>query len=233
MNYIFVLVGVVIIIILFMLYLSMTKSSSVLTQNYLKTGMVPVNASDLVNYGSMSYEFELWIYATSVSDAANNPGAGSSFTSYGPGSTANPNGNLFHISGMTDSSVISLDLYKNSELYLHTSNDKRYKITDAFPLNKWQHVIISVNNDVLDLYLDGKLVKSYKMDYKLLLEKSSKITFGKGPIYIAGFKREANSVTPTTAWQKYMAGNKVIRNPFSLSFDFHKDTKLKKKYVVM
>lgn len=226
MNYIFVLVGVVIIIILFMLYLSMTKTSSVLTQNYLKTGMAQVNASDLVNYGSMSYEFELWIYATSVSGAASNPD-----TTRGP--SANPNGNLFHISVMTGSAVISLDLYKNSELYLHTSSAKRYKITDAFPLNTWQHVIVSVNNDVLDLYLDGKLVKSYKMDYNLLLEKSSKITFGKGPIYIAGFKREANSVTPTTAWQKYMAGNKVIRNPFSLSFDFHKDTKLKKKYVVM
>jgi hypothetical protein len=226
MNYIFILVGVVIIIILFMLYLSMTKSSNVITQNYLPNGMITVNAPDLVNYGSMSYEFELWIYATSVSGAASDPK-----TTYGP--TANPNGNLFHISEMTNNSVISLDLYKNSALYLHTSSSNRYKITDAFPLNKWQHVIVSVNNDVFDLYLDGKLVKSYKLTQNLLLQKQSKITFGKGPIYIAGFKREADSVTPTTAWQKYMAGNKVIRNPFALSFDIHRDNKIRKKYVVM
>ena len=35
-----------------------------------------------------------------------------------------------------------------------------YDITNNFPLQKWTCILVSVDNKIIDVYLDGKLVKS-------------------------------------------------------------------------
>ena len=62
---------------------------------------------------------------------------------------------------------------ENIKLYLDTDSPtlkcditmtddevQSFEITDNFPLQKWVYIIISVDNQYIDCYLDGKLVRS-------------------------------------------------------------------------
>jgi hypothetical protein len=39
------------------------------------------------------------------------------------------------------------------------------KVTENFPIQKWVYVVISVDSQIADCYLDGKLIKSTKLPY--------------------------------------------------------------------
>ena len=75
---------------------------------------------------------------------------------------------------------------------------------------------MTINNRAMDIYLDGKLVKSQTMTVQKTSDKSI-IKFGGGDIYIAEFERLATPIDPQTAWDRYMAGNggSYISNMFS------------------
>jgi hypothetical protein len=82
-------------------------------------------------------------------------------------------------------------------------------VTDNFPAQSWVHVIISVSNNYIDTYVNGKLTKSIKeSDGIYLPSSSSPITFGRcdGTI-LAKLTRTTKATDPQTAWDKYSAGN--------------------------
>jgi len=57
------------------------------------------------------------------------------------------------------------------------------KITNSFPLQKWVHIIVSVDNQFVDCYLDGKLVVSQQV-MKLVKnsDKTNTMVFPKQPL---------------------------------------------------
>lgn len=92
------------------------------------------------------------------------------------------------------------------------------EITDSFPLQKWTQIIISVDNQYLDAYIDGKLVKSaraYKEDENgndmpKVPSASAAMSLGGETVfdaYVSRFKHWTMPITPQIAWSSYMEGN--------------------------
>ena len=196
MNYTLIILGIILILVLYVLYRFMSdRQTMVSSKVYLGDTPADVKFDTLANPSSSRYSYNLWIYANAVDSSGN--------TIFSIGTPKvelkiDTNGNL--ICDLTDS-----------------SGTNSITITPNYPMQRWVCVSISVDSSVVDIYLDGKLVKSQTMTGITHPTESSIITFGTGDIYIAEFERLATPIDPQTAWDRYMAGNggSYISNMFS------------------
>ena len=93
------------------------------------------------------------------------------------------------------------------------SDGLQCEITD-FPLQKWVNLIISFNGSAMDVYVDGKLVKSCVVESGSLLADTNTIILGdeskKPPTDDVGFitnvKLKSSSIAPQEAWDIYSQG---------------------------
>jgi hypothetical protein len=112
-----------------------------------------------------------------------------------------------------------------------TMNDTTVKkdmiITDNFPLQKWVNIVISVDNQFVDAYLDGKLIQSSKFlfsttnnginvtntpnqppDVNTLMYVGNAPANNGWDAYASKFKQwSTGPVDPQTVWSYYMEGN--------------------------
>jgi hypothetical protein len=84
-------------------------------------------------------------------------------------------------------------------------------ITDNFPVQKWVYIIVSVDTNIVDCYLDGKLITSNKLANSPVapgLSSVDPIQLGSGwDAYIARFNNWAGPIGPQEAWDSYLSGN--------------------------
>ena len=111
----------------------------------------------------------------------------------------------------------------NCNIIMSNDDVKTVEITDNFPLQKWVHVMVNVDNQYIDCYIDGKLVKSVRA---YIEDSTNGIKVPKQPpqggkdgikmklggssrydAYITKFKHWPSAVNPETAWATYMEGN--------------------------
>jgi hypothetical protein len=86
------------------------------------------------------------------------------------------------------------------------TTDTTHTITTNFPLQKWVYVVISVDGSTIDMYLDGKLVKSVKDTHTVNKDKT--ITFEKNDgMYMSKFNRVVKATNPQTVWSEYLSGS--------------------------
>lgn len=79
-------------------------------------------------------------------------------------------------------------------------------LMSGFPLQTWTYVILSVNNQIVDAYINGKLVLSHKLE-SLPQNTNSGIFFGNNlplDIQINKFERWETSIGPETAWGSFL-----------------------------
>ena len=121
------------------------------------------------------------------------------------------------------------------------SHWKSVTITDNFPLQKWTFILVSVDGQFVDCYLDGKLVVSNRLYLKIgstntfnypavppdttgstaqVGSTGSAITLGNASggfdAYIAKFNRWTSALDPQSVWNAYMEGNgQTTSNPIS------------------
>jgi hypothetical protein len=89
------------------------------------------------------------------------------------------------------------------------NNDKGIILTNNFPIQKWCQIAVSVDNNTLDFYMDGRLVLSKKLTAPAATSQSS-ITMGDSgnpDIQLAMVKRDTVAIDPRTALNEYLAGN--------------------------
>lgn len=171
----------ILIILSYVLYVSFSGSTSVIMKQTSLTGdklIVPI-----ANYQSPRYSFGLWIYVNTWNTTQEKV-----------------------IFTLPDVMILSIG-QTTPELRLQINNTY-YTITSNFPIQKWSYVTINVDNSYLDLYLDGKLVKSLKFTTELN-NKSDSITIGSTnpcDITIANFNRSSTSLTPHDVMINYMKG---------------------------
>jgi len=109
---------------------------------------------------------------------------------------------------VTDTTILKYNMaLQNGEVVTN-------EIMGNFPLQKWVYVIISVDNKIVDLYVDGKLVRSQQLDSPPVSTDSDfNISYGscndgnKCKGHVAKFERIPQPMDPSTAWTKYMQGN--------------------------
>lgn len=82
-----------------------------------------------------------------------------------------------------------------------------------FPLQKWVNLIISFNGSAMDVYVDGKLVKSCVVSTGSELAKTQTIVLGDTPSnptedvgFITNVKLKAAPIAPQEAWDIYSQG---------------------------
>jgi hypothetical protein len=198
MNFIYIILWVSIIVLLYILFHVYKNSNNTINENYLKNSISPIPLNTLYKYQSKSYAYEIWINVNNLTNTttySQNALVGSTY----------PNGNIFNITN-----VLSLDMYNNGSLYVSiydgSSYNKKYQVTQNIELQRWQQVIISVDNMTLDIYLNGKLISSSNVTVPTPVS-SANISFGTPDVYIAKFNRLDGAMDTNKAWKRYMEGN--------------------------
>ena len=188
MNYTFVVLGVLLVFILFVLYKVFTEKKTKLASSS-KLGNTTYNYSDLKDPASQKYYIGIWLYVTDISSSG---------------------GNIFEVKASDNSNQLELEL--TSELNLnvkYNSNANTINVLkNSFPLQRWTYIIVSVDNKLLDVYVDGKLVTSHNAKDLTGFDGSSTLhEVDTHTAEIAGFERVPEPMTPANAWSKYMSGN--------------------------
>lgn len=198
----------VLIILSYVLYVTFSGSTSVIMKQTSLTGQ-PLTVP-ITNALSTRYSLGLWIYVNTWN-------------------TINEKVifNLPNVMTLSiDQTLPKLKLTINSIVYIITSN---------FPIQKWSYVTINVDNSYLDLYLEGKLVKSLKFNGELI-NKNNSITIGSGTpcdITIANFNRSSTSLTPHDVMLTYMKGSGVkSSSSYGLNINVLKNNETTGTYTV-
>ena len=104
---------------------------------------------------------------------------------------------------------LGLDLSYN---YLHldyttttTTTQQTMLITDKFPIGMWTPITITVNKNVINVYIDGTtLIKSIKIDNLSAPSSTSPIEFGNMPAHLANFSHSPSIIEPTPSYIQYI-----------------------------
>ena len=95
------------------------------------------------------------------------------------------------------------------------TSDSQYDCEIAeFPLQKWVNLIISFNGSAMDVYVDGKLVKSCVVNLGSRLQETQSIVLGDDTEavktadvgFITNVKLKAAPIAPQEAWDIYSQG---------------------------
>ncbi len=198
MDTIVIVLIIVIVLLVFFLYRASSSKSSSSTLYNLNNTNTAISNSDISSPASAKFSYEGWIYVNTWSNTATK-------TVYyaGTSTTATSSSNLIRL--YLDTTTPTLYCKFNST----NSNmeNPAISITANFPIQKWVYVIVSVDSQIVDCYIDGKLVKSQKLQYLPDTSGTYNINFGSFDAYLTGFKRNKDVINPQTAWSNYMSGN--------------------------
>jgi hypothetical protein len=214
MNPVLIILGIVIAILIYVLYKYFSVTSTTIQSSAsLKTPVTQITNID--NPTSTGYAYGIWIYINSWDINANK--------------TIFSRKDNLKLYLDKSSPVLKLDMTM-SDSTAATPVVQTLTVTDNFPIQKWCHIIVSVDNQFADVYMDGKLVKS-KRFYNVTVTNTttlgsmpkipgditvpiflgnsdvSIIPFTAFDAYVAMFKRWTGPIDPQTAWSTHMSGN--------------------------
>jgi len=228
LNWIAIILTVIILFLLYyILSIYFANKTTINNKTYLGNGVPSVPAGDMPNIGAPQYSFDLWVYANNVNNAAN-----PSTNNIGP---KNPGGNLFFM-GDLNNIYLSIDLFNDGSAEVKFSpNVPKVLIAKNFPLQRWEHIIINVNNNLIEIYLDGKLIRSLKSPTPPEIPTvNSSIFFGRGDMYIAQFNRNLFLFDTNMAYNTYINGNNGYRvTPYSATFSLLKNNEPAYNYQII
>lgn len=203
MNYTLIILGVILIVVIYMMYNVIVGQQSRIGTNIITISSATVNPpvllSSLATPNSPRYNLSFWVSVESL--AAEHK--------------------LFNISvpsaDVSKKKLLEVKLTLDATLKYTISNEGGTKETEHvimsnFPLQKWVYVVMNIDSNVMDMYIDGKLTRSEKFSAKPdVPDKTYSIVFpvpsANTVMYIARFERNPVAMDPSTAWSKYMAGN--------------------------
>ena len=204
MNVVAIVLAIVVILLFYILYRFFLLKSTELTSTASLNDSNP--SIEITNSpGSTRYSYGVWIYVNSWDS--------------GIQKTIFERADNIKLHFANEAPILKCDIAMNTDPSTETSFD----ITDNFPLQKWMHIVISVDNQYVDAYLDGKLVKSTRIytqaqddvaegmpkpprsETKMLLGGATPPT--NYDAYIAKFKHWSSPLDPQTVWAEYKEGN--------------------------
>lgn len=86
-----------------------------------------------------------------------------------------------------------------------TKGSFRLPITSAFPFQKWAYLVVHCDGNVVDIYLDGKMVAS-QQKHAIQFGKDEDVTIGNKHTdgRAALFNYVPDNITPQEVWSRYM-----------------------------
>jgi hypothetical protein len=191
----FIILGVVLVVVI---YYFMYNSGSTVLSNKLDLAIVqpPVPVASLgLNPGSPRYSIEMWMYVYNFNGAA----------TYIV-SRASKSATAKNIGIKIDGASPKLTLEYSGPNTSNVIVKKVQLITDNLPLQTWVHLIVSVDNTFVDVYMNGKLVKSFQDQIETPSDTAT-LDYGVVNCYLAKLARTTSATDPQSAWDKYAAGN--------------------------
>lgn len=195
MNFAAIILGGLVIVLLYVLYVMYSETSALVEKVDLKENRPEIAYSTLPSPLTTRYAYGVWIFVNSWSSLKEK--------------------NIFSrtTGGKPD---IRLFLDKDAprmKCDIRTEGDaiETITLTDNFPIQKWVFVVVSLDGQIADMYVDGKLVVSKKLA-KMPVISESGIKLGGDEaldIILSKFSRWTKPMDPKTAWSKYMDGNGI------------------------
>jgi hypothetical protein len=190
MNPVVIFLGIVVVLLLWYLYTYYLSATSLSTgQVNLNSGSTTIPVTNLANPASTNFSYGVWVYVNSWNTNAAKP-----IMSRGT--------NQFKLSLGQATPTLTCAIP-------NSTNDS-IAITNAFPIQKWVYVIVSVDGMTADAYLDGKLVISKQLNQPVTSDATSPIILGGSPnpdIYLTKINWWPTPMNPQLAWNYYLQGN--------------------------
>jgi hypothetical protein len=210
MNYLLIVLGILIVLIAYYVYLIYFGEPIVVKLINLNSTNPEVSGSVIKNPISVKYSYYTWIYIstypTTLGSAPFQP-----LMSYVNG------GNTQFVLYLSTPTTLNCGIGSKTSTITGSNNTailangmNTIVITNNVPIQKWIYVVVSTDGIYADIYLDGKLVVSKVLQNRVstALDVNSKITFGTGQdVYISNLTRVPYQVDPQTVWTNYMKGN--------------------------
>ena len=192
-SIVIIILGIIVIILLFALYVYFTSSVSPLIKyvNLNETSSLSsIPYSSITNPLSTRFAYSVWIYVNSWKTLSTtktnvfyrNNEVGISFDETRPILYCNFNNENGVVSSKTTTIIVS----------------------NNFPIQTWTNVILNIDNNYLDVYINGQLVRSNVLSTQYTQPNEPndiKIGDSNGSdIYLANLKRWGGSINPQTAY---------------------------------
>lgn len=211
-----------IIILLYLLYVYYHASSAIASSLVNLNGSnAPIQIKD--NPNTYQYSFGVWLYVNSWDNSNKKP----VFTI--------PN----QISVYFDKTapILYVDIAQNCATGNGNINTATAPIivTDSFPIQKWTYISIVVDNFFVDLYVDGKMVKSVKLNcmQSVPAAATTSVYLGGNPaissdIVLTRFYRWSYVLGPQDIWKQYASGNGVSKSfaTYGMNLDIMKNNQV-------
>jgi hypothetical protein len=164
--------------------------------------IIPLTSID--NPGSIRYFYEGWFFVN-----ANQPiqtenvlfNRGNNFVVTLKGSTLN----VYVNNNATDSIVNSAGVLESTG----SNPITRLASMNNFPFQKWAHLVINVDGQTIDIYIDGKFVQNVQSSTPIVTNDIDPISYGNQYTlgFFTKFRRPARSINPQGVWSSYMMGS--------------------------
>ena len=141
MNFVVIILGIIIVFLLYYIYIWMNSTATIKTSASLNESNPAITS--LKDPSSLNYSYGIWLYVNTWDNSIkkNIISRANNFTLYLDQSTPT--------------------LY--CDITLTDSTTQKITVTNNFPLQKWVYIIFSADSQIVDFYLNGKLVISQKL----------------------------------------------------------------------
>lgn len=204
MNTHTIVLGVVTILLLYFVYVFFfAKSGQATLVNYHDaTQQLSISASSLPSGATANYTFSIWFYINEW-----NYRYGENKVIFQRKDPNNDPAPSVYLDSTTNNLHVSLATYNTHD----TSSVSNVSVCsiDNVPIQAWTNLIITLNNRALDMYLNGKLVRTCVMPGVPRMNPASAVTLcpnGGFSGYVSTFKYIANAINPTQAYNIYKDG---------------------------
>ena len=207
-SIVIIILGIIVIILLFALYVYFTSSVSPLIKyvNLNDTSSPSsIPYSSITNPLSTRFAYSVWIYVntwktlstTKTNVFYRNNEVGISFDETRPILYCNFNNN-------------DGGLHEIKTPPIPEKTTTTIIVSNNFPIQTWTNVILNIDNNYLDVYINGQLVRSNVLSTQYTqpeVPNDIKIGDSNGSdIYLANLKRWGGSINPQTAYYDYLSG---------------------------
>ncbi len=198
MNSKLVLAIIVILLLLYVIFKALTTSYTTLGTMQKWSNRTTLQGSNLPSSFKANSAVSIWFY---IKKWVN----GTKVITFHSDSGASAGATIFRIVFKDNTNTIQINPRSG------TSNPDYDCEVSEFPLQKWVNLIVSFNGSAMDVYVDGKLVKSCVVGIGSELAKTQSIVLGDDTKtedvgFITNVKLKASPIAPQEAWDIYSQG---------------------------
>ena len=230
-----IIVGVVIVIVIYLLYVWLfgdSTRSHLVSMHDAKKSLI-ITGDNVPHGSSADYTYSFWVYISNW-----NYRVGEKKVILGRGKDAKTPSPEISLGAMLNNIEVTLGTYAQG----HSGDAVNHTCTlENVPLQAWANVIVTLNNRSLDIYLDGKLVRTCvlpgvpKMTSGIPLVVTPNGGFEGYVSNVAYFSRAVNPREAYAIYREGPGGSNWISNVFNkyrLPFEFLKNGKVVNEFDI-